>query len=83
MHLECMAKLKRPQVSGGSRGGSESSLEPPLRQNYFIFMENFQKNQDRMVQITNGPPFKKSLNSASLFSSLDSLREEFMLPYEC
>ena len=23
------------------------------------------------------------LNSASLFSSLDSLREEFMLPYEC
>ena len=25
-------------VSGGSRGGS---LEPPLGQNYFIFMENF------------------------------------------
>ena len=59
-----MAKLKRPQVSGGSREGSGSSLEPPLRQNHFIFMENFPKNQERIinsqVKLTNRPPVKKS-----------------------
>ena len=26
--------------------GSMGSLEPPLRQNCFIFMENFEKNQE-------------------------------------
>ena len=57
--------MKLPQVSGGSRGGLRSSLEPPLRQNHFIFMENFPKNQERIinnqVKLTNRPPFKKSL----------------------
>ena len=36
--------------SGGSREGSGEgggSSDPPLRQNYFIFMENFPKNQER------------------------------------
>ena len=36
--------------SGGSRGGSGEGVglsDPPLRQNYFIFMENFQKNQEK------------------------------------
>ena len=37
----------RIKYSGESRGGSGSSLEPPLRQNYFIFIENFQKIQKK------------------------------------
>ena len=31
--------------SGGSKGDSWGSLESPLRQNYSIFIEDFQKNQ--------------------------------------
>ena len=37
----------------------EVSLEPPLRQNHFIFMENLPKNQQRIinnqVKLTNSP----------------------------
>ena len=44
--------------------GSRSSLEPPLRQTHFIFIESFPKNQEKIinnqVKLTNRPPFKKS-----------------------
>ena len=44
--------------------GSSSSLEPPLSQNHYIFIENFPKNQERIinnqVKLTNRPTFKKS-----------------------
>ena len=32
-------------ISGGFRGGSGGSLEPPLGPNYFNFMGKFMKNQ--------------------------------------
>ena len=35
--------LFKGSYNGGSIGGSN----PPLRQNYFIFMENLQKNQEK------------------------------------
>ena len=45
--------------SGRSRGGCVSN--PPLKQDYFIFMENFQKNQEKLmkneVKLTNQTPF--------------------------
>ena len=40
--LASIDKLFRPGDSGGSRRGS---LEPPPELNYFIFMENFRKNE--------------------------------------
>ena len=46
-------------------GFLEVSIEPPLRQNYFIFMENFQKNLEKLINIinqvklTNQTPFVK------------------------
>ena len=36
-------------VSGRFRGGLGGSLEPPLRLKYLIFMENFQKNQETLI----------------------------------
>ena len=32
---------------GGPGGGGGGLLEPPLRQNHSIFMENFKKNQEK------------------------------------
>ena len=47
--------------SGGHRGDTRDLLEPPLRQNYSIFMGNFQKNPDKIsnnqVQLPNRTPF--------------------------
>ena len=34
--------------SGRSRGGSGGSLERPLELSYFIFMENFRKNEAKL-----------------------------------
>ena len=36
-------------ISGGFRGGLGGCLNPPLRLKYLIFMENFQKNQETLI----------------------------------
>ena len=54
----CLAKAKflsktsRVGGSGGSRGGSRGSLEPPFELNYFIFMGNFRKNEAKLGKRT-------------------------------
>ena len=46
-------------LSGGSRWGSRGSLEHPLRQNYFIFVENVENLKCIEVESTNQIPFVK------------------------
>ena len=44
-HLMAENLLGMSKCSGGFRGGSGGSLEPPLGPNYFNFMGKFSKNQ--------------------------------------
>ena len=43
MYYRVRESVHQTGISGGFRGGSRGSLEPPLRLKYLISMENFQK----------------------------------------
>ena len=53
-------------ISGGFRG---DSLEPPLCLNYFIFMENFQKNEQKVILTNQTPLVNLNLLSRNLVST--------------
>ena len=50
-------------INGGFRGGSRGSHEPPSKLKYLIFMVNFKKNQETLIndliKLTNGTPLCK------------------------
>ena len=73
------------RISSRSRGGSEGLRKPPFETIFFIFMENFQKNQEKIinnqVKLTNRtppppPPYKPPLmvtNVSSIIGCLSRL----------
>ena len=61
--------VSKLHFSGGYRGGSGGSLEPPLELNYFIFMGNFRKNEAKLRKRTpflNLNPLSRNPGSASV-----------------
>ena len=85
--------LKDPDGFGCLGGVQES----PLRQNYFIFMENFQKNQEKLtnnqVKIVNQiplckfDPLSRTTGSAPVWHLIWActicLRENFNILFKC